>query len=196
MKFLVIAQILFLSLLLIVSGCESPDKKEDAQQPSTDTNQQEETQPVPEPEPLVPVELNLKIGETAKTSLLEVTVFSIKKDNYYEWYSDVIDESQEEFSSKGKMFYFADVEIKNVGSERAFLSATTFSIGDSEGYKYDPVVLYYGDDGLDLFKELYQNQRMRGKVVFEIPQDAKGLKLVYDFGNILTDVKLASWGIV
>lgn len=194
MKLLVITQIFILSLLLVISGCESPAKKEEVGQPIIDPDQQE--LPPEEPIPTMPIELNLKVGETAKTSLLEVSVFSVIKDDHYTWISDATGDEMDEFSDNDKMFYFADVEIKNVGSERAFLSATTFSIADSDGYKYDPVVLYYGDDGLDLFKELYQNQKMKGKVVFEVPKDAKGLKLVYDFGNILTDVKLASWAII
>jgi hypothetical protein len=44
-----------------------------------------------------------------------------------------------------------------------------------------------------MFKELYQNQKMRGKVLFEVPEDAKGLKIQYDFGSLFTKVKLASW---
>jgi hypothetical protein len=44
-----------------------------------------------------------------------------------------------------------------------------------------------------MIKELYQNQKMKGKVLFEIPESATGLKIQYDFGNLMIGTKLASW---
>src|SRR3989344_4278697 len=170
----------------VIGGCESPTKAEGDIAVDDDTSAGA---------PTTPIELYLKVGETAKTSLLEVTVFSVVKDDHYTWVSDITGDEMDKFSAKDKMFYLVDVEIKNIGMERAFLSATTFSMTDSNNYKYDPV-MYIGGDRLDLFKELYLNQRMRGKVVFELPSNAKNIKLVYDFGDILLDVKLASWDVV
>ena len=84
------------------------------------------------------------------------------------------------------------IEIKNIGSDRAYVGSSDFSMMDSEGFKYDPE-LYYGNDGFEMIKELYQNQKVRGKVLFEVPEDAKGLKIQYDFGSLFAGVKLASW---
>lgn len=150
-----------------------------------------ESTPTPEPE-RVPTELNLKVGETAETSKIEVTVILAKKTGYYEYYSDIFEETMIEEASPGKIFILAEIEIKNTGSNRAYVGSSEFSMTDSEGYRYDPE-LYYGNDGLEMFKELYQNQKMRGKVLFEVPEDTKGLKIQYDFGNLFTKVKLASW---
>lgn len=186
-----------LAILLIgvvfVSGCispESPTKAPTTTQPS----ETQETTP-PTTQPTTPTELNLNVGETAKTSKIEVTIFSVQKTKSYNYYSDIFKETMTQEVKPEKTFILVDAEIKNVGSDSAFVGSSEFSITDSEGYKYDPEALYYGDDGLEIFKELYQNQKMRGKVLFEAPENAKDLKLQYDFGNLFLGTKLASWTI-
>jgi hypothetical protein len=87
-----------------------------------------------------------------------------------------------------------DAEIKNIGSDSMYITMAKFSMSDSEGNRYDPE-LYVGDDGLSILKELYTNQKTRGKIVFQVPENARKLKLYYDFGNILIGTKLASWPI-
>ncbi|HID40167.1 MAG TPA: DUF4352 domain-containing protein [Calditrichaeota bacterium] len=185
-----------LAILLIgvvfVSGCvseESPTKATTPTQPS----ETPETTP-PTTQSTTPTELNLNIGETAKTSKIEVTVFSAQKTKSYDYYSDIFKETMTEEAKPGKIFILVDAEIKNVGSNSVFVGSSEFSITDSEGYKYDPA-LYYGDDGLEMFKELYQNQKMRGKILFEVPENAQDLKLQYNFGNLFIGTKLASWSI-
>lgn len=140
-----------------------------------------------------PTELNLKVGETANTSNIAVTVISAIKTDHYVYYSDILKETRTEQASPGHAFVLAEMEIKNIGSDRAYVGSTDFSMADSEGFRYDPEILYYGDDGLEMFKELYQHQKMRGKVLFKVPEDAQELKIQYDFGNLFTEVKLASW---
>lgn len=161
--------------IVFVSGCvgEEPEKVE-----GTTTTQSSE--------------LILRVGETAKTSKLQVTVFSVEKIESYEYYSDILEDYMEEEASPGKIFILIEGEIKNVGDDRAYVGSSQLSITDSEGYKYDPE-LYFGDDGLEMFKELYPGQKMKGKVLFEVPEDATGLKIRYDFGGIFTGIKLATW---
>ena len=43
---------------------------------------------------------------------------------------------------------------------------------------------------------MYPGERTRGKILFEIPESATGLKIQYDFGDFFTGVKLATWKIV
>jgi len=143
-----------------------------------------------------PTELKLKIGEIAKTSKVEVTLISAQKIKTYEYYSDIFKETMTQEATQGKTFVLIEAEIKNIGADRVFVGSSQFSMTDSEGYKYDPQ-LYYGQstDGLDMIKELYQNQKMKGKVLFEVPESAIGLKIQYDFGNLFIGVKLATWEI-
>jgi len=48
---------------------------------------------------------------------------------------------------------------------------------------------------MDAIKQLYTSQKMRGKILFEIPENTEGLKLHYDFGNLYIGTKLATWSI-
>jgi len=183
LRYLSIWIFLFITIIFI-GGCiseESPTKVPVITQPIETQSQ-------------TPTELNLNVGETAKTSKIEVTVFSAQKTKSYDYYSDILEESLTEEVSPGNIYILIEAEIKNIGSDSAFVGSSEFSITDSEGYKYDSE-LYYGDDDLEMFKELYQNQKMRGKLLFKIPEDAQNLKLQYDFGNLLTGTKLASWSI-
>lgn len=186
--------ILSVIAVVLVAGCvsqEAPTKAPDAnnvEAPSETSAAQPAKETVQ-----TPTELNLKVGETAKTSKIEVNVISAQKTKSYDYYSDIIKENMTQESKPGKVFFLIDSEIKNVGADRVYVGSSEFSITDSEGFKYDPEVLYYGDDGLEAFKELYQNQKMKGKILFEVPENANGLKLQYDFGNLFIGTKLASW---
>ncbi len=177
---------------ILIGGCiqEETPKKVSASQ-STETHQTIQSESI-ESEP--PTELDLKIGETAKTSTIEVTVFSAQKTKSYEYYSDILGKTMTQEATPGKIYILVDAEIKNVGADSIYAGASEFSVTDSEGYKYDPE-LYYGNDGLDIMKELYKNQKMRGKILFEVPESAKDLKIIYDFGDLLVGPKLASWSL-
>jgi hypothetical protein len=180
--------LLLLSLItvIVISGCTNQEGPQKADTTATSS---------PTTTATSPTELTLKVGETAKTSKIEVTVITAQKTSYYEYYSEILGTMTKE-ASPGKTFVLIEVEIKNIGSDRVFVGSSEFSMTDSEGYKYDPQ-LYYGQstDGLDMIKELYQNQKMKGKVLFEVPESATGLKIQYDFGNLFIGVKLATWEI-
>lgn len=167
---------------MVVSGCVSEESPTNA--PTTTQPSKSPESTLQESQPQTPTELNLEVGETAKTSKIEVTVISAKKTKSYDYYSDIWEETRTEEAKQGKTYVLVEAEIKNTGSDSAFVGSTEFSMTDSEGYKYDPEALYYGDDGLEMIKELYQNQKMRGKILFEIPENARDLKLQYDFGNL------------
>jgi len=141
----------------------------------------------------VPSELILKVGETAKTPTLEVTVLSVEKTSFYP-YTDIFGGTSYHKANSGNKFLLTDIRIKNIGSERLYVGSTEFSATDSEGNRYDTEILsYYGNDGLDIFQELYQNQKMEGKILFEVKEDAEELEIIYDFGDIFTGTSLVKW---
>jgi Domain of unknown function (DUF4352) len=141
---------------------------------------------------IAPEALVLAIGEGAGDGTKSVMVFSVNKTSKYSYYS--INKTQVETAPSGKTFVIVDVGIKNTGSQYLNVSAAAFSITDSNGYKYDPSVSYRGDDGF-MVQQLYLNQISRGKVLFVIPTASKGLRLQYDFGDLITGPKLATWSI-
>jgi len=153
------------------------------------TPYKEGTEPVTSDKTASPV---LEIGETAKSSRLQVTVFSAEKMKKYSYYSDIFESNQEKTASPGNLFVLIDAEIVNIGSDRDFGGYVKFTMTDSQGFKYDPD-FYLGTDGLDAFSEIFQNQKIRGKAVFQVPETATGLKLQYDFGDIIVGTKLATW---
>ena len=192
-------KVVLVIILLIIGGLNLPssfnqEKMVQKKFPQKTALPQNQTQTSENQPQTPPVELNLNIGETAKTSKVEVTVFSAKKTKSYNYYSDVFKTNVTEEAKPGKIFILVDAEIKNVGSDRVFVGASEFSITDSEGYKYDPIP-YLGSDELETIKELYQNQKMRGKILFEVPEKAQNLRLQYDFGDLFIGTKLASWSI-
>ncbi len=177
--------ILLLILIFFVIGCvedETPTKGT-TYQPSTTSSPTATA---------TPTELNLKIGETAKTSELEVTIISAEMKRYYTYYSDFFNDPMTETSSPENIYIIVEADIKNIGPDSTFVSSGDFSVTDSEGYRYDPV-LYAGKDGLEMFKELYSNQKTKGRIIFEVPKSANDLKIQYDFGNLFSGTKLASW---
>ena len=146
----------------------------------------------------VPTEVELSVGQTATTNEKIVTVYTARKTTTYTW-SGSSGYQYPVNAKSGNTFIIIDAEIKYLGSESrstssSYVSAGDFSMSDQDGNRYDPSV-YMGDDGLGYFKELYKNQKVRGKVLFEVPQNVKGLKLYYDFGNVFSGIKLASWTI-
>jgi len=141
-------------------------------------------------EPTLTVE-NLKVGETAATSEIEVTVISFeKKKSYYmpEWKMNKEAES-------GKIFVIVDVELKNVGDDIQYASPDDFSMSDSENYKYEPEGGFLGAEieNALTYTKLLPGEKVRGKLVFEIPENATRLKIKYNFAGIFEKPQIASW---
>lgn len=137
------------------------------------------------------VSFNMKIGETAKWIDLEVTVKSAQKTNYYIWrgYSGNI---YYEYAEPGKVFVIIDVMVKYTGTGSEYIYAGDFWLIDSQGNKYDHDSGTYSiENGLE-GTNLYKNQKIEGKIVFEIPNYASGLKAQFNLGTSLNPL-LAEW---
>lgn len=134
-------------------------------------------------------ELSLKPGETAKTSELEVTVKDVDITDSIGYLYD--GEERTKTATEGKKLIFFETEIKNIGADEEYVYDGEFSMTDSEGYKYE-TESYYGDNRFRT-QSLYPQQKSKGKILFEIPEDSTDLKIQYNFGSF--DVKLASWNI-
>ena len=154
-----------------------------------------EVTPIPDPtsEP-TSIALKLEIGESAETSNLRVLVTSYKTMREYVWYGSSGYLHQED-PKYGNLFIVFDCEIENIGDTREFAGSMDFSMSDNESYRYDPSYVYYGDDRLDSITELYPGQKMKGKVMFEIPATSTKNKLYYDFGTLF-GINLAEWNVM
>jgi len=180
--------------LVVLFGCtsESPTKGETNNQTdnTTPTNNEINDNTDTTPESSVPTKIEINVGETAKTSKIEVTVKSVEKTTEYEYC--VASYCNMESAKEGNIFLIADVEVKNVGADQVYFSVGDFSATDNEGSRYNTDVSL-SEDAIEMITQLYQNQKVSGKVYFEVPENAEGLKIIYDFGNIITGTDLASW---
>lgn len=186
-----IIPIFLISLVLVVSGCTSTGevvKKYDSISDQGEPLKQEPAQPEEKVS-----ELKLKMGESAKTSDMTVTVSEVKKADYYVYYNDILEENVVERAPPKKVFVFVEAEVKNIGSRKDYAGGQLFSLKDSEGFRYESEIFYQEDAKLPLLKELYPEERIRGTLLFEIPDSSEELKVLHDFSSFFDPVKLASW---
>ena len=192
-----------IALAVFFAGCVEEEEEVpanvEATTPTPGVTPEEESATVPVPEPMAEVkpvaDLNIELGQAAKTSKISVKVTSATKTDHYDYYSDTLEQTTTEEASPGKVFVIADVLIKKVGGDEVYAGSSKFSMIDSEGVRYDHELSYQGDDKLVEFEETHLNQRMRGSVLFMVPEDAKGLKIWYDFGDLFTEIESASWDV-
>ncbi|KAF5416857.1 MAG: DUF4352 domain-containing protein [Euryarchaeota archaeon] len=194
--------IFVIALAVFFAGCaeegEEPANVE-ATTPTPGVTPEEESATVPVPEPMAedtPVaDLNTEVGRAAKTSKISVKVISTTKTDQYDYYSDTLEQTTTEEAIPGKVFVIAEVLIKKVGGDEVYAGSSKFSMIDSEGVRYSPEPSDQGDDKLVELEETHLNQRMRGSVLFMVPEDANGLKIWYDFGDLSTEIESASWDV-
>lgn len=181
-----------LFLLVILSGCVTPE--------STSTTTPTQTE-IPKS---TAAELSLKIGETAKISGIEVTVISANKTDHILFRCRQTNDTEK--SNKGKIFVVANIEIKNTGDKGIKLVGQPFEMTDSAGFEhsqyYGSPVRYCDEDELET-GDLYPDHTIKGRILFEVPEEAKGLKIELnsyswitpDYKELLTNVKSVSWGV-
>ena len=116
----------------------------------------------------------------------EVCVYSAQKSKMVT--SVIYNVSSTKEATGGKTFVIIDAQIKNTGADPITVFPHQFSIGDAEGnmFKKEP---FYGEEWLKA-GELSHNEFKRGKVLFEVPENAKNLVVLYDLNG-----KLVSWKI-
>ena len=86
--------------------------------------------------------------------------------------------------------------MKNIGSDTITVSGGDFSIRDSEGNRFDPIIRQGTSNASGSYlTDLDTNQSISGSIDFEVPLTAKNLAVYYDFGDVSNSIKLAYWNI-
>ena len=168
---LIVSCLMALSLVLVSCGPAATEEEE--------VVKEEEVPTYEEP---------LSIGETARTSKIEVTILDAIVTESYQY------DSNTKEASSGMSFLLASVEIKNVSSQIQREGGFKMRTLDSEGSTYS-VKSYFGKDRLTTDYNLPAGDGMKGKVVFEIPKGATGLKIRYLAVAFFPPVTLADWEI-
>ena len=191
--------IFVIALAVFFAGCvddERPDNiEESALAPESAPVEESVTETEPVVEDELVADLNLNLGRAAKTSKISVKVTSAPKTDHYDYYSDTLKQTITDEASSGNVFVIANVLIEKIDGEGVYAGSSKFSMTDSRGVRYDPEPSYQSDDKLAELEETHMNQRMRGSVLFEVPKDATGLKIWYDFGDLSNVIKMASWNL-
>ena len=144
--------------IFVLVGCEDvhPEKVSNSQSlSSTDTSQAKSE--------------TYKIGDSVKAGNLIFTVNSTR-----------IDKGNEIIKPKdGNIYYIVDVTIENSGNKSKIVSSIMmFKLSDSDGYNY--TVTFGPETKGQLDGEISAGKKMRGELIFEIPEQTKGHELVID----------------
>ncbi|MBE0467068.1 MAG: DUF4352 domain-containing protein [Candidatus Desulforudis sp.] len=109
------------------------------------------------------------MGETIRMGGLAITVNSVREDRGSEWLAP----------KDGHTYYIVDSTLENLSDKSEVVSSLMmFSLVDGEGYKYS--VTFGPETRGNLDGELGAGRKMRGELVFEIPDDAIDLELVFE----------------
>ena len=142
--------------------------------------------------------VTLSIGETYQTPEVDVTVSEAIVTDSYEYYDQASESMATKEASPGTYFLIITVEINRVGSQIRRARQTEgpywFRAFASDGTRYS-YQTYLGENPLQMFT-LSAGEEVRGKVLFNIPEGAGGLKIVYGIASGYYEEKiLAEWEI-
>jgi len=167
----------------IMSGCLGGD-------PVATTNYVQPSTTIEQATPQESNDLELQLNETAHNKHTIVIVDNPLRQNSYSW--EYCGMEEDILAPQGKVFIFVFAGIGNMGLDRDYRGAMDFSLTDSNNRRYDAEICLDAN-AMELMQELYKDQIMTGWVMFEVPEDATGLKVQYDFGSVWSGTKLASW---
>jgi len=149
---------------------------------------------IPPAPSVVPSPVKVPLPGTAQNSERQVTVSSASKGIAYKYGGPAV--MQVEYAKTGYTFVFVSTSVKNIGPDTITVSGGDFSIRDSEGNRFDPII-HKGTSNASLsyLTDLDKNESISGSIDFEVPLTAKNLAVYYDFGNVSNSIRLAYWNI-
>ena len=143
---------------------------------------------------VVPSPVKVPLPGTAQNSERQVTVNSASKGIAFKYGGPAV--TYAEFAKTGYTFVFVSTSVKNIGPGTIMVSGGDFSIRDSEGIRFDPIINHgTGYANWSYLTDLDKNQSINRTIYFEVPLTAKNLVLYYDFGNVSNNIRLAYWNI-
>ena len=149
---------------------------------------------IPPAPSVIPSPVKVPLPGTAQNSERQVTVYSTSKGIAFKYGGPAV--TQVEYAKTGYTFVFVSTSVKNIGPDTITVSGGDFSIRDSEGNRFDPIMNHgTSNTSWSYLTDLDKNQSISGSIDFEVPLTAKNLAVYYDFGNVSNSIKLAYWKI-
>lgn len=115
-------------------------------------------------------------GDVVETKSLKVSFLDCGEFTDYSEYSE---------PAKGNKIIYATFEFENILDDNEYISTGDFSCY-ADGYDCES---YYDFDQESLDATLSKGRKTKGKIFFEVPKDAKEIKIEYDI-NFLTSDKI------
>lgn len=115
-------------------------------------------------------------GDVVETKSLKVSFLDCGEFTDYSEYSE---------PAKGNKIIYATFEFENISDDNEYISTGDFSCY-ADGYDCKS---YYDFDQESLDATLSKGRKTKGKIFFEVPKDAKEIKIEYDI-NFLTSDKI------
>ncbi|WP_347995537.1 DUF4352 domain-containing protein [uncultured Eubacterium sp.] len=113
-------------------------------------------------------------GDVVETKSLKVSFLECGEFTDYSEYSE---------PAKGNKIIYATFEFENISDDNEYISTSDFSCY-ADGYDCES---YYDFDQESLDATLSKGRKTKGKVLFEVPKDAKEIKIEYDINFITSD---------
>lgn len=135
---------------------------------STEASKTETTEK-PKGDPTVGLKTEIKVGNVGWTALAIKTTDKLHVDNQF----------IEDKTTSGK-FLWVDLKIKNLGKEPITADSSAMAVKDDQDREfkaYTEAFSYIPDNKQLFLKAINPGMDVQGTVIFEVPADAKGLKL-------------------
>lgn len=133
-----------------------------------------------------------EVGDRISNENTGVAVIDVFRMDYYMY--EFCGQTTPVTAPADKTFVFVYTKIINIGRDNDYRGAADFCLEDSDGRRYSPQICLSAD-AMGHFQELYKGQHIEGFVMFEVPDDVDGLLVKYDFGNIISGTKIATWAV-
>lgn len=167
----IVSAVLILAVALL-AGCVEvvePEKVEKTDGTPVESQQSDDKDQTQEQEQEKPKVETFKIGDSVKAGNLVFTVNSTRTDEGNEFIKP----------AEGKIYYIVDVTVENTGDESEVVSSLMmFKLFDADGYNYS--VTFGPETKGSVDGEVAAGRKIRGELVFEIPEEATGLELQID----------------
>jgi hypothetical protein len=165
----IITGIVAVIVVLIVLGAVGSSKNSGTSTTTSGSSSGSNTTPTPSVQ-------SAKVGDTVNDGDLAFTVNSVDM-------SQTIGDSYSQKTAQGQYIILA-VKIQNNGKETKTINASDFTVVDNQGRKYD-----YSTDGQTamemssgttsfFLQQIQPSLSVTGKIVFDVPASATGLKLM------------------
>lgn len=139
----------------------------------------------------------LAVGAAYSTDAFMVTVRGAAAVAGYDYFDRAENAAATRRADPGEVFLIVDIEFESLGgwslgtngNQLALRGQFTVSDGAGNDYSYAP---YFGEKALVLAPQLDKGEKLRGEILYVVPEDAQGLTIRYQ-GRKFPRPTLAEW---